>query len=54
MSSVVEDYYLNAGETLKSFAQILYTLKVVQKIEDGYKRCLLDDTPNVIDISVSW
>ena len=51
MSSVVEDYYLNAGETLKKLCTDTIYAKVVQKIEDGYKEMLVDDTPNVIDIS---
>ena len=51
LPSIVEDYYLNAGERLKKYCTDNIYARVAQKIEDGYKEMLVDDTPNIIDIS---
>ena len=51
MPAIVEDYYLNEGGVIKQYCTDTIYAKMSQKIEEGYKEMLGDDTPNVISIS---
>lgn len=51
MPALVEDYYLNEGGVIKQYCTDTIYAKMSQKIEEGYKEMLVDDTPNVISIS---
>lgn len=51
LPAIVEDYFLGEGKELKKYCTDTIYAKVSQKIEDSYTDMVIDDTPNIINIS---